>query len=84
MKTPSADNVKAVAILAGLIGVVFLGWKIYGKVKAVAETAEKVVTESLNPTSDKNIANRGVNYIVQTLTGEPGQTLGSKIYDWTH
>lgn len=80
----TADNAKAVAILAGLAVAGFVAYKLYKGVAVVGEAAKEIVTEKLNPVSDKNIAYNGVNSILQTLTGDQNATLGGKIYDWTH
>lgn len=47
-----------------------------------SRSVKKVFTETINPASDKNIINRGVNTVIQNLTGEPEATLGTKIFDW--
>lgn len=50
---------------------------------AVVSGAQAVGT-AINPVSDQNIINRGVNAAVQGITGDPNQTLGGWIYDVTH
>lgn len=47
----------------------------------VYRKGKTVLTETLNPASDKNIVNRGVTEIVRTITGDKNATLGTKIYD---
>lgn len=44
--------------------------------------AKKVVTEDLNPVSDKNLAYRATNAVTQAATGDKDTSLGSKVYDW--
>jgi hypothetical protein len=38
----------------------------------------------LDPTSDKNYAASAVDWLGEAISGDPGWSLGGKIYDWTH
>lgn len=71
------DNVKAGLLIAGAAAAVYFGYKAY-------QASKSLVTETLNPASDKNIVNQGVTSVVQSVTGDPNATLGNKIYDWLH
>lgn len=72
---PTFDNAKTIVLLGGVALAGFLAYQIYTKGKTV-------VTETLNPASDKNVVNQGVNSAVQAVTGDENATLGTKIYDW--
>jgi len=64
-------------IVAGLaIGAGVVVWK--GK-KALSDAGQAV-----NPVNPDNIFARGVNRIVQAVTGDPDQTLGGQIFDWVN
>jgi len=73
-------NSKVGAVLAiGVIGGVGIWYAKNQAAKAVG-----AVGDALNPISQTNIFNRGVNSVVQSLTGDKNQTLGGWIYDVTH
>lgn len=72
---PTFDNAKALVLLGGVAVAGFLAYKLY-------TTGKTVVTETLNPASEKNAVNQAVNSVVQDVTGDPTATLGTKIYDW--
>ena len=73
-------NSKVGAVLAvGVVGGIGVWYT-----KRQAAKALEVVGDALNPVSQTNIFNRGVNSVVQTLTGKENQTLGGWIYDITH
>ncbi len=73
-------NSKVGAVAAvGVLGVVGIWYT-----KRQAAKAVETVGDALNPVSQTNIFNRGVNSVVQTLTGKENQTLGGWIYDITH
>lgn len=84
MKLPSSDVMKSAAILGGVLIVGFVGYKFYRGAVAVGDAAKVLVTEKLNPASDKNIVYDGVNAALQAVTGQKNQTLGGWIYDVTH
>lgn len=69
--------VVGVGIIVAVLAVGFVGWKLYS-------TGKKIVTEDLNPASDKNIAYSGVNSLGAVLSGDSSFSLGSWIYDVTH
>jgi hypothetical protein len=80
MTNKSFYNSKAAAVLAvGIVGGVGVWY-----VKKQAKEAIDIVGDAINPISETNIFNRGVNSVVQTLTGKENQTLGGWIYDVTH
>jgi hypothetical protein len=67
----------AVAVI-GVIGVIYV---IFGdKIK----NAVAAVGNSVNPTSDQNLAYRGVNAVGEVLSGDPSWSLGGWVYDLTH
>ncbi len=73
-------NSKVGAVAAvGVVGAVGVWYT-----KRQAAKALEVVGDALNPVSQTNIFNRGVNAVVQNLTGDKNQTLGGWIYDITH
>lgn len=72
-----AGDAKVIAIGAAVAVVGILVWKGAGKVG-------QVLSEDLNPASDKNLAYRGVNGIGSWLTGDSSWTLGGAIYDGLH
>lgn len=79
-KIIKAMNTKVGAVAAvGVLGAI----GIWYTQKQAAKAASTVV-DAVNPASQTNIVNRGVNSIVQTLTGDENQTLGGWIYDITH
>lgn len=45
---------------------------------------QQTLSTSLNPTSDQNLAYRGVNGVGAAVTGDQGFSLGSYIYDLFH
>jgi len=79
-KIIKAMNTKVGAVAA--VGILGAGAIWYTK-KKTGEALE-VVGDAINPISQNNIFNRGVNAIVQNLTGNENQTLGGWIYDITH
>ena len=64
-------------------GVLIVGVVLYRQAKKAAAAVEEVVTEKLNPASDKNFINQGFTWLYQKIPGT-GESLGSDIYDWTH
>jgi len=60
---PSKDQAVAVAVLAGTAIAVYVLWKAKEGAAAVVETARGVVTQDLNPASDRNLIYRGVNAV---------------------
>lgn len=73
-------NSKVGAVLAvGVVGGVGI-WYAKNQAAKAAET----VGDALNPVSKTNIFNRGVNAVVQSLTGDKNQTLGGWVYDITN
>jgi len=72
-----------------LLGAGFLvSWYIKNKamaavestIEVVSETADTVI-EAVNPVDENNLANRGVNWVVQSLTGDENQSLGGLAFD---
>jgi hypothetical protein len=82
-----------IAKFAAVGGVAFLGLRIALKAKdaldagadvakAVADAVTQVVTEDLNPASDKNVVYRGVNSIGTQITQDSSFNLGNKLWEW--
>lgn len=64
-----------------------LGVGIFAAAAAVAYVVirgKKVLTEDLNPASDKNLAYRAASAITQAVSGDESATLGTKLYDLAH
>jgi hypothetical protein len=70
----------AAMVLVGGVLIYFVAKKFSG---AVGDAA-RAVGEAVNPTSDKNLAYRGVNAVGEALTGDTDFNLGGWIYDLTH
>lgn len=81
---------KAIDVLkiVGIIGAGVVAYKFASALKQaggdVAVAVKKVVTEDLNPVSDKNLAYTAVNSVGSSLTGDSSFSLGSWIYDKLH
>lgn len=84
---------KDIAYGVGAVVAGFLAWRVYHLASkavdagaaagaAVAAAAKKVVTEDLNPVSDKNVAYTASNYIGSQVTGDTSFNLGSRIFEW--
>lgn len=69
----------AVVLVGGLI--LYFAAK---KLASAAGDAAAAVGQAVNPTSDKNLAYRGVNAVGGALTGDDSFSLGSWLYDVTH
>lgn len=85
---------KDIAYIVGILGAGFVAFRIYkiassgvdagAKVgEAVLQGVKKVVTEDLNPVSDKNVVYSAVTSVVTNATGEEN-SLGTWIYNLTH
>lgn len=70
--------VKYSAIAAGVAVVAFVLYKGAAKTAAAAKT---LVTETLNPASDKNAAYGAANAVTQAISGDPNATVGTKLWD---
>lgn len=70
----------AAMVLVGGVLIYFVVKKLGG---AVGDAA-RAVGDAVNPTSDKNLAYRGVNAVGEALTGDTDFNLGGWIYDVTH
>lgn len=66
----------AVIGLAVVAGGGFMIWKIYSDRKAIGN--------AINPLSDQNLAYKGANAVVQSLSGNSTASLGTWLYDITH
>lgn len=74
-------NTKAVAYGAAIVvGGALLYW-VANKVIDKAAGAAEAVGNAVNPTSDQNLAYRGVNGAGAALSGDPAWSLGSWLYD---
>lgn len=69
---------KQLLIILGVAGLAL--W--YAKTKAVE--AAQDVAQAIDPTDPDNIFNSGVNKIGASLSGDPGFSLGSWVYDVFH
>lgn len=78
----NTDTAKGIAILAGTGLVLFVAYKLYKGAGDLVDTAKKVVTEDLNPASDKNIVYSAFN--TTNEKGEVTESLGTRIYNWFH
>jgi hypothetical protein len=71
--------------IVGIIGAGVVAYKFATTLKAVGGdvvvAAKKVITEDLNPASDKNIVYSAVNSVGSTMTGDSSFSLGGWIYD---
>ena len=78
----TADNVKAIAIGAGVLGVVYLGYKTVTKGAQVAQD----VAQAVNPLNNDNVFATTVNKVGGAVAGDDsgGWSLGGWIYDMTH
>lgn len=61
-------------------GIYVIGWLVVRGVKADVAQAANLV----DPTSEGNIINQGIEHVGTALTGEQGWTLGGWLYDVTH
>lgn len=74
-------NTKAVTYgVALIVGGALLYW-VANKVIDKAAGAAGAVGDAVDPTSDTNLAYRGVNRVGEVLTGDPSFSLGSWLYD---
>ncbi len=70
-----------IGVAIAVIGVVGVVWVIFGeRIKEGLAAAGNAV----NPTSDRNLAYRGVNSVGAALSGDASWSLGSWLYDLTH
>ncbi len=75
----NVDGIMLVGLLVGVPLLGYIGWKMYGAKDAIASAVDKV-----NPASNNNFVNQGVESIGQALTGDDSWTLGGWAFDWTH
>ncbi|MFK5947954.1 MAG: hypothetical protein QM500_04175 [Methylococcales bacterium] len=52
---PKPDQIKSVAMIAGIGGVLYLAWKAKKAAEGVSDAVAVIVTEKINPASNKNI-----------------------------
>ena len=76
----TSDKVKAYLLIGASIVAVYVAYKIYRGTGDVADTLKKVITEDLNPASDKNVVYRQFN-TVDPETGQVSDSLGTRTYD---
>lgn len=67
------DQAKTFLLLGGAAVAALAVYKVY-------TVGEKVVTESLNPASENNLVNKGVNSAVSSVTGYE-ESLGGFLHD---
>lgn len=81
MNATNLLNTKAVTVGVGIIvGGALLYW-VATKVIDKAAAGAKAVGRAVNPTSDQNLAYRGVNGIGAAISGDSSWSLGSWLYD---
>ena len=72
---------------AAIAGVAFVAWRL---VKGAQQAGQAVsdalpaIGRAVNPTSDENLAYRGVNAVGGAVAGDRNWTLGGWLYDITH
>lgn len=72
-------------IVKGVAGAVYgVGAGIVTATGDIITDGYSALPNAIKPSSADNFINQGVNKIVQGLTGEKDQSLGSWIYDITH
>lgn len=72
-------------IVKGVAGAVYgVGEGIVTATGEIVSDGYSALPNAIKPSSADNFINQGVNKIVQGLTGEKDQSLGSWIYDITH
>jgi len=87
-------KVKDVAYIAAALGAGFVAFRVYKMASAavdsgvtvgtaIAQGVKKVVTEDLNPVSDKNVIYSGISSVVTNATGQEN-SLGTWLYNLTH
>ncbi len=78
----TADNAKAIAILAGLTVAAIVVYKLYRGADDLAKGAKDLITKDLNPLSTENAVYR--MFETRDDKGNVTGTLGSDIYDSIH
>lgn len=73
------DGLMLIGIGVGVPLLGFIGYKLYGAKEAIAGAVDKV-----NPASQNNFVNQGVESVGQALTGDSNWTLGGWAYEWSH
>ncbi|HYC45381.1 MAG TPA: hypothetical protein VED01_07815 [Burkholderiales bacterium] len=71
-------DAKTLVIVIAAGAAAYLGLR-YGR---QAVSAASSALEAINPASSNNLAYRGANSIVQTVTNDPYATLGTKVWEW--
>lgn len=93
MKKITVGQVKLIQTGLIVLAVVVVGFKLKKSVSAMAEnaeqvigTAKKVVTEDINPVSDKNFINKSFNSTMAAVTGNDyeGFSFGIWLADKLH
>lgn len=81
MNATNLLNTKAAAYGVGvLVGGAVLYWVVSKALDKAAGAAE-ATAQAVNPTSDQNLAYRGVNAVGAAVSGDPSWSLGSWLYD---
>lgn len=73
------DGLMLIGLGIGVPVLGYIGYKLYGAKEAVAAGLDKV-----NPASQNNFVNQGVESVGQALTGDSNWTLGGWAYEWSH
>lgn len=71
-----SGELKTAAIVGGIGLLALLVWR--------GREAAGAVVDAINPASQTNIVNRGVNAALQAATGNPSATVGTRIYSLVH
>lgn len=70
-------NAKGITVLIGVAVAAFIAYEIY-------KGGKTLITQTLNPASDKNAAYSGINALGAAVTGNSNFSLGSAAFDWFH
>lgn len=73
------DGLMLIGLGIGVPVLGYIGYKLYGAKEAVAAGLDKV-----NPASQNNFVNQGVNNLGAEISGETDWTLGGWAYEWSH
>jgi hypothetical protein len=79
--------VRVDGLMIAVVGVAAVAAYLWYKREAIAATADELVTvigQSVDVTSDQNVAYRATSSVVQSVTGDDGATLGTWVYDLFH
>lgn len=81
MKLPSVGGIESFALLAALAVGGYVLFRVYKGGLNLTKQVGEVISNDLNPASDKNLIYRSAN---KTFFGNNKQTLGGSVYDFFH